>query len=56
MGAEMDLLGETTIETLNELLLLTLPAHLQTMEGSLLDTSVRNERRASYVRAKLTTG
>ncbi len=56
MGAQMDLLQETTLETLNELLLLTLPAHLQTMEGRLLDTSVRNRRRASYVSSRLSPG
>ncbi len=56
MGAEMDLLPETPMETLNDLLLLTLPAHLQTMEGRPLDSSVRNELRASYVKTRLATG
>ncbi|MHC4788561.1 MAG: ATP--guanido phosphotransferase [Planctomycetota bacterium] len=56
MGVEMELLSETSMETLNELLLLTLPAHLQTMEGRVLDSSVRNELRASYVRERLATG
>ena len=56
MGVEMNLLTETPLETLNELLLLTLPAHLQTMEGRLLDSSVRNELRASYVKSRLLTG
>jgi protein arginine kinase len=56
MGVEMGLLPETPRETLNELLLLTLPAHLQTMKGRLLDSSVRNELRASYVKGRLSTG
>lgn len=53
MGVEMGLLPDTPRETLNELLLLTLPAHLQTMEGKVLDSSVRNELRASYVKSRL---
>jgi len=56
LGVEMGLLKQTPLETLNELLLLTLPAHLQTMEGRLLDSSVRNELRASYVKSRLSTG
>jgi len=56
LGVEMGLVPETSRETLNELLLLTLPAHLQTMEGRLLDSSVRNELRASYVKGRLSTG
>jgi protein arginine kinase len=56
MGVEMGLVTETDLQTLNELLLLTLPAHLQTMEGRPLDSSVRNELRASYVKSRLSTG
>ncbi|MHC4592818.1 MAG: ATP--guanido phosphotransferase [Planctomycetota bacterium] len=56
MGVEMDLLQNTRMQTLNDLLLLTLPAHLQTMEGRALDSSVRNELRATYVKDRLTTG
>jgi len=56
MGVEMELLSETRLQTLNDLLLLTLPAHLQTMEGRVLDTSVRNELRAAYVKDRLSTG
>jgi protein-arginine kinase len=50
------LLGGATTEQLNELFLLTLPAHLQTMEGIELDSAVRNELRASYLRKRLATG
>ena len=56
MGVETGLLPDTPIAALNELLLLTLPAHLQTMEGRVLDSSVRNELRASYVRNRLAMG
>lgn len=53
MGMEMDVLDRDHLEELNHLFLLTLPAHLQTMEGRELDSSVRDERRAVYVRNKL---
>jgi protein arginine kinase len=56
MGVELDLLHDTSMQTLNDLLLLTLPAHLQTMEGRTLDSSVRNELRANYVRDRLISG
>lgn len=56
MGLETGLLNDTSREALNELLLLTLPAHLQTMAGEALDSAVRNELRADYVREKLATG
>ncbi|MFO7957570.1 MAG: ATP--guanido phosphotransferase [Candidatus Brocadiia bacterium] len=53
LGVELEVLDRTRPETVNDLLLLTLPAHLQTMNGRLLDTSVRNELRADYVKEKL---
>jgi protein arginine kinase len=56
MGVQMGLLEAPPVERLNELLLLTLPAHLQTMEGRLLDSAVRNELRASYVKKRLAAG
>ena len=56
LGVVLDLLGGATTEQLNELFLLTLPAHLQTMEGRELDSAVRNELRASYLRKRLATG
>jgi protein arginine kinase len=56
LGVVLDLLGGASMEQLNELFLLTLPAHLQTMEGRELDSSVRNELRASYLRRRLATG
>ena len=42
-----------TNDVVNDLFLLTLPAHLQTMEGRAIDTSVRNRLRASYVKDRL---
>ncbi len=54
MGVAMDVPTGTGRGTLDELFLLTLPAHLQTMEGRMLDTVVRDELRAVYVKQKLT--
>lgn len=56
LGSVMNVLPGTPPGELNGLFLLTLPAHLQTMEGRLLDTSVRNVRRARYVSSRLSTG
>jgi len=56
LGVVMELLGGASMETLNELFLLTLPAHLQTMEGRELDSSVRNKLRADFLRKRLSTG
>ncbi len=53
LGVEAGLLTDPQFSELNHLFLLTLPAHLQTMEGGPLDSSVRDERRAVYVRDKL---
>jgi len=53
LGLELSILQEPSSEQVSRLLLLTLPAHLQTMEGGDLDTAVRNELRASYVRETL---
>ncbi|NLW51267.1 MAG: ATP--guanido phosphotransferase [Candidatus Brocadiaceae bacterium] len=56
MGVETGQLTAPSLAALNDLLLLTLPAHLQTMEGRVLDSSVRNELRATYVRNRLAMG
>jgi protein arginine kinase len=50
LGVESNILQEPSNEAISWLLLLTLPAHLQTMEGSDLDTAVRNELRAGHIR------
>ncbi len=56
MGLAMSVLSGTRFETLNILFLLTLPAHLQTMEGRVVDSSIRNELRADYVKRILASG
>jgi len=56
MGLAMDALSGASMEVVNDLFLLTLPAHLQTMEGRELDSEVRDRVRAAYVRDRLTTG
>ena len=56
MGVEMGLLPGTPHEQLRDLFLLTLPAHLQTIQGRELDSSVTNELRASYVKSVLVSG
>ncbi|GAF85615.1 unnamed protein product, partial [marine sediment metagenome] len=53
MGVEMNLIDRVCMETLNELLLLTLPAHLQTIEGRKVESLKRNELRAGYLRERL---
>ena len=53
MGVEMNLVDDVRLETLNELLLLTLPAHLQTMEGRKVESLRRDELRASCVKKRL---
>jgi len=50
LGVESGILQGPSGEAINRLLLLTLPAHLQTMEGGDLDTAVRNELRAGHIR------
>ena len=53
LGVELGLISEVTLSNLNGLILLTLPAHLQTIEGREVDSLERNELRASYVRERL---
>jgi len=53
MGVEMNLVDQVRLDTLNSLLLLTLPAHLQTMEGRKVDPARRNELRAVRIRERL---
>ncbi|MFA6175677.1 MAG: ATP--guanido phosphotransferase, partial [Phycisphaerae bacterium] len=53
MGVNMGRLKEIPIETINELFLLTQPAHLQMNKGQNLDTEQRDILRAETLRAKL---
>ena len=53
LGVLLGLLKNVDPTVLRNLLLLTLPAHLQTMEGRDLDTLERDETRAGYLRERL---
>jgi protein arginine kinase len=53
MGVNLGLIDSLPIATVNELFILTQPAHLQKMRGCELDTPERDENRAEYVRRKL---
>jgi len=53
LGVELGLTPEVTLDKLNGLILLTLPAHLQTMEGREVDSLERNKLRARYIRERL---
>ena len=53
LGVECGLLREVDGELVNRLLLLTLPAHLQTMEGEEIERLERNRLRARYLKDEL---
>ncbi len=53
LGVVMGLLEDVDLHRVNELLVLTQPAHLQKMEGRTLDGEEREARRAAFVRASL---
>jgi protein arginine kinase len=53
MGLEMGVIDHPSMEVVNDLFLLTLPAHLQTIEGEDLQSGARNRLRAAYVRSRL---
>ena len=53
MGVNIGLIDDIEMQTLNELFVLTLPAHLQKLQGCELDSAQRNVIRASYVRKRL---
>jgi len=53
MGVHMGLVRGVDVRVLNELMLLTLPAHLQTIEGRRVGRLKRNELRAGFLRQKL---
>lgn len=53
MGVNLGLIDAIPISTVNELFILTQPAHLQKLSGSELDTPERDENRADYVRRRL---
>ena len=53
MGVNLGLINDIEMKTLNELFILTLPGHLQKLQGCELDSTQRNIIRASYVRKRL---
>jgi protein arginine kinase len=53
LGVNLGLLPETTITTVNELFILTQPAHLQVTHGTELDSAARNVTRADFIRSRL---
>jgi protein arginine kinase len=53
LGIDMDILKNITIPAINELFILTQPAHLQKMEKKVLSHSERDLKRAELIREKL---
>lgn len=53
MGVNLGIISDVEIRTLNELFILTLPGHLQKLEGRELSSAQRNIIRAAYVRKRL---
>jgi protein arginine kinase len=53
MGVNLGLIDRLPIGTVNELFILTQPAHLQKLQGGELETPERDERRADFIRHTL---
>jgi protein arginine kinase len=53
LGVNLGLLGNVDISTVNELFILTQPAHLQRLEKRDLDPSERDATRAQFIRRQL---
>ena len=53
MGVNLNRIKDLDIRTINELFLLTQPAHLQKMQGKKLEGDVRRAARADYIRHRL---
>jgi protein arginine kinase len=53
MGVNMGLITSIDLKTINEILIQTLPAHLQKMNGRDLDSEERNIVRAEFIRARM---
>jgi len=53
MGVNLGIIKDIEMKTLNELFILTLPGHLQKLEGRELNSTQRNVIRATYVRKRL---
>ena len=53
LGVNLGLVDRIPLSLVNELFILTQPAHLQKLEGCELETPQRDENRAEYVRQRL---
>jgi protein arginine kinase len=53
MGVHMGRVKDVELRTINELFLLTQPAHLQKMQGKKLEGDIRRAARAEFIRARL---
>jgi protein arginine kinase len=53
MGVNLGRIKDIDLRTLNELFLLTQPAHLQKLQGRKLEGDLRRIARADYVRQRL---
>lgn len=53
MGVNLGMIDQVPIHLVNELFILTQPAHLQKMKGRKLETSERDVNRAEFIRRKL---
>ncbi len=53
MGVHMGRVKDIDMRTINELFLLTQPAHLQKLHGRKLDGDMRRAIRADYIRQRL---
>ena len=53
MGVHLGRVKDVDLRTINELFLLTQPAHLQKMHGKRLDGDERHAARADYIRKRL---
>src|SRR3982751_4490989 len=53
MGVNLGRVKEVNIQTLNELFLLTQPAHLQKLQGRKLEGDLRRSARADFIRQRL---
>ncbi len=56
LGLSLELVSGVSLETINELLLLTQPAHLQRLVGKEMSPAERGQARAALLRAKLGGG
>ncbi len=53
LGVNMHLIEDVSIQTVNELFIQSQPAHIQKLEGRVLDQDERDMARAAYIRRRL---